>query len=75
MLLYEFLYLRFKKHNNSDVLVHERIFQILDIISFPYTTKKNKILNKFRGHVEFGWVNQSSLNPNPSMELCEITHA
>ena len=42
--------LRYYKRNISDVLVYKREFQILDIISFPYTPKKNEIFNKFRGH-------------------------
>ena len=58
LLLYGFSNLRYYKHNISDILVYKRYFHILDIISFPYTPKKNKIFNKFRGHVEFSWVNE-----------------
>ena len=58
LLLYAFSNLRYYKHNIYDVLVYKRQFQILDIISFPYTPKKNEIFNKFCGHVELGWANQ-----------------
>ena len=51
LLLYGFSNLRYYKHNISDVFVYKRHFQILDIISFPYTPKKKEIFNKFRGHV------------------------
>ena len=65
LLLYGFSNLRYYKHNISDVLVYKRQFQILDIISFPYTPKKNEIFNKFRGHVELGWANQILLKLLP----------
>ena len=58
LLIYGFSNLRCYKHNISDVLVYKRYFQILDIICFPYTPKKNEIFNKFRGHVELCWGNQ-----------------
>ena len=67
LLLYEFSNLRYYKHNISDVLVFKRSFQILDIISFPYTPKKNEIFNKFRGHVELGWANQILLKLFPNI--------
>ena len=58
LLLYGFSTLRYYKHNISDILAYKRSFQILDIIFFPYTPKKNEFFNKFRGHVELGWANQ-----------------
>ena len=51
LLPYGFSKLRYYKHKISDVLV-------LEIISFPYKQKKNKKFNKFRSHVELGWVNR-----------------
>ena len=57
-LLYGFSNLMYYKHNISDVLVFKQYFKILDVISFPYTLKKNEIFNKFRGHVELGWTIQ-----------------
>ena len=50
--------LKYFKQNISDVLVYKRYFQNLDIISIPYTPKKNEIFNKIRGHVDLGWANQ-----------------
>ena len=64
-----FSYLRYYKQNNADVKVYKRYFQILDMNSFHYTLKKNKIFNKFRGHAE------SCLNRNPSLDFLDITHA
>ena len=58
LLLYGCSHLRHYKHNITDVLVYKRYFQILDIISFPYTPKKNEIFNKFCGQAELGWANQ-----------------
>ena len=54
LLFYGFSNLRYYKPNNADVYVYKRYFQRLDINSFPYTSKKNEIFNKFRGHAEFG---------------------
>ena len=56
--LYGFSNLMYYKHNISDVLVIEQCLELLDVISFPYTLKKNEIFNKFRGHVELGWTIQ-----------------
>ena len=57
-LLDGFSNLMYYKHNISDVLVVKQCFKILDVISYPYTLKKNEILNKFCGHVELGWTIQ-----------------
>ena len=51
LLLYRFSNIRYYKHKTSVVSLYKRSFQIVDIISFSYTPKKNDFFNKFCGHV------------------------